>query len=75
MEQANALSFSTAPTCLDQTMFSHLNDFLDCWHCSERKREREEDAELGESRKNEGAVPERSCESNYVLWNVIICDE
>lgn len=24
------LSLSTAPTCLDQTMFSHLNAFLDC---------------------------------------------
>lgn len=42
---------------------------------TEKEREMEKEAAKGEWVGKEGVVPDRSCESNYVLGNVIICDE
>lgn len=42
---------------------------------TEKEREMEKDTAKGEWVEKEGVVPDRSCESNYVLGNVIICDE
>lgn len=67
------MDFSIAAASQDQIMLSYLK----CLSLSSlrKHREREKDAGHGEVREKVGVVQDRSCESNYVLWNVIICDE
>lgn len=55
------------PVYLAQTRFPYLNWLLDC-----RAKGRGRRSGVGGS---EGLGPCRSCESNYVLGNVIICNE